>query len=132
MRSSGRARVGARGGHRWHVDHLGCPTLTEFLAQDRGGYYDYLVGKLLPPDRRERFSPEATVKEMRRRVVKRRRDGDLDRAVARELWDALGELTGHDAAVRVAEDLEAEGNGTPPSGGGRSGHCRSTRRHRPR
>ena len=97
-------------GHRWHVDHLGCPTLTEFLAQDRGGYYDYLVGKLLPPTRRDRFSPEATVKEMRRRVVKRRRDGDLDRAVARELWDALGELTGHDDVheffAHLCEDTE--------------------------
>lgn len=83
-------------GYRWDVGHLGCPTLTEFLAQDRGGYYDYLVGKLLPAERRERFSPEATVKEMRRRVLDARRCLDIDRLLARQIWDALGELTSID------------------------------------
>jgi hypothetical protein len=79
-------------GYLWGTAHLGCPTLTDFPAQDHGGLFDYLVGKLLPPERRERFSPEATVKEMRRRVVAGRRDGGLARDEARELWDALGEL----------------------------------------
>ncbi len=83
-------------GHRWHTAHLGCPTLTEFLARDRGGYFDYFVGKLLPPERRERFSAEETVKEMRRRVLAARRTGDLLRAEARELWAALGELEHYD------------------------------------
>ena len=83
-------------GHRWNVNHLGCPTLTEFLAQDRGGYYDYLIGKLLPPDRRERFSAEETVKEMHRRIAQARREGDLTRGAARDLWSDVGDLEGYD------------------------------------
>ena len=79
-------------GYRWNVEHLGCATLTEFLARDRGGHYGYLVGKLLSPDRRMRFSPEETVKAMRRRVIEARRAASLDAAAARELWDSLDEL----------------------------------------
>lgn len=81
-------------GYRWNIDHLGHPSLTDFLAQDRGGYYGYLIGKLLPVERRERFSPEATVKQMRRRVLDARRCLDIDRLLARQIWNALGELTG--------------------------------------
>lgn len=90
--------------YRWHVDHLGCPTLTEFLARDRD--FDYLVDKLLPSDRRKRFCPKATVEEMRRRVVERRWSGGLDRATARELWDGLGELAGYDDAGDFFDHLE--------------------------
>lgn len=95
-------------GHRWDVRRLGCPTLTEFLAGDRSGYYDYLVGKLLPPERRERFCPEATVKAMRLRVVEARRGGDLDRATARTLWDGLGELDGYDDQRDFFHHLEGD------------------------
>lgn len=81
-------------GHRWNTSHLGCPTLTHFLARDRGEHFGYFVGKLLPAERRERFSPEATVKEMRRRVAERRKAGGIDRETARDIWDALGEIDG--------------------------------------
>ncbi len=76
-------------GHRWPVDSLGRPTLTDFLA---GAHFDYLVDKLLPPERRKRFCPESTVKHMRCLVVERRKLGGISRGGARELWDALGEL----------------------------------------
>jgi hypothetical protein len=73
-------------GFRWHTAHLGCPTLTEFLAHDRGGHYDYLVG--------ERFSADETVKAMRERVLHLRRDGELTRGEARATWEALDDLRG--------------------------------------
>jgi hypothetical protein len=56
-------------GHRWHVDHLGRPTLTAFIG-DRGGG-DYLANKLLRGDG-WRFSAEKTTQELRRRIVERR------------------------------------------------------------
>ena len=99
-------------GHRWNVNHLGGgATLTEFLAEDRGGYYDYLVNKLLPTGRREQFSAERTVAAMRRRVIDARRAGDLTRDAARGLWDSFDELLGCDDAGEffrlVPEDYSA-------------------------
>jgi hypothetical protein len=79
-------------GHRWNTNHLGLPSLTEFIA-DRTAC-DYLAGKLVLGDGR-RFSAEKTTAALRRLIVERRRDrydGTLTRDVARELWDELGNL----------------------------------------
>ncbi len=103
--------------HRWSADphHLGCPTLTHFIA-DRtptreGG--DYLAMKLLGRDDAREWDREATVTEFRKRLVEMRLERgrraasriagpesifgressrSLTRERARELWDLLGEL----------------------------------------
>lgn len=93
-------------GYRWNVDHIGCPTLTEFLTHDRSGHYDYLVGKLLPADRQRRFCPQQTVKEMRGRVSAARFEFRIDRAAARSLWDELGELSRVDDRGEFYRQLE--------------------------
>ena len=92
--------------YRWNVDHLGCPTLTEFLAHDRSGYYDYLVNKLLTADRQRRFCPRKTVKAMRGRISAARREGRIDRAAARALWSELGELSSADELGDFYRQLE--------------------------
>lgn len=92
-------------GYRWPVAHLGCPTLTDFLASAREDY-EYLVGKLLPSERRETFSPDETVKAMRQRVIAGRRDGDLSRPEARELWDGLGDLVHHSDSSAFFANLD--------------------------
>lgn len=88
-------------GHRWPVQHLGSPSLTHFLA-DRA-HFDYLVGKLLPVQRREQFSPERTIAKLREQILRNRR-GNVSRGgsrltkdAARDLWDDLEAMYHEDA-----------------------------------
>ncbi len=102
--------------HRWPAspENLGHPTLTHFIGERAGT--DYMARKLLG-NARDEFSAEKTTARLRERLLEVRRDdasaygadevGDsggrsrrggwsrrpiLTRALARELWDALGEI----------------------------------------
>jgi hypothetical protein len=74
---------------RWNVDYLGAPSLTHFLARYTE-YYDYLLGKLLPPERRRVFSMERTQEAIRQRILEERRRLEISAADARDWWDDVG------------------------------------------
>ena len=98
--------------HMWGTRHLGCPTLTHFLAKRppfASGTFDYYACKLLGPRENARvLDADETIKEWRKRLCARRleqgRDGAddppyylpyekrLDRHLAREIWDDIGSL----------------------------------------
>lgn len=85
---------------RWNVQHLGLPTLTEFIAEREA--VDYLACKLQGRHGGQRFSPEKTVATFRRalceqrlqlRWTRRGAEGPaLTRHKAREIWNALDDL----------------------------------------
>lgn len=101
--------------HMWGTRHLGCPTLTHFLAK-RGPFnrydFDYYAMKLLGRANAEVLDTDATIKEWRKRLCAARleegrngsdnppyflmRQNRLDRALAREIWDDLGSLHDYD------------------------------------
>lgn len=67
--------------YRWNVHHLGRvgsdgrpATLTEFIADRDSGHCDYLAGKLSSRGETDVFDADATVREMRRRLIERRID----------------------------------------------------------
>lgn len=64
--------------------HHGGPSIKHFLI-DIGD--DYLRGKL--GGRRDHFNGEASLSEAKRIVLERRHRGSLDKAAARDAWDAL-------------------------------------------
>jgi hypothetical protein len=70
--------------HRWNVNHLGTPTLTDFIA---GGQWDYLARKLC--DHATEFDAEATVENLHRILIERRRENRIDRDTARYVWDQI-------------------------------------------
>jgi hypothetical protein len=76
-------------GFRWHVDHLGAPTLTHFLARYRDDN-DYLIGKLLPPERRRVFSSTITQDLIRQHILEARRETRISKDDARDWWDEVG------------------------------------------
>jgi hypothetical protein len=92
--------------HRWNTDHLGAPTLTAFIGDRDRGAVDYLAGKLQGRRGGQRFSAEKTAAAFRRMLCERRlevgrdeieRPGShrgywLDRGVARDIWETLGEI----------------------------------------
>ena len=106
------------------------PNLTAFIGATytlHGDHCDrrhYLADKLTSGEHGKRhvFSPEKTVGDLRARVCARRRDGEIDAELARELYDALGELEhtddtrdfidgyyrieGHDKITRYAIEME--------------------------
>lgn len=71
--------------HRWNVNHLGCPTLTEFISKRADS--SYIVGKLGVEQRvHDAHSTEMAV---RRRLLDRRRDRSLDKEEARDAYDMV-------------------------------------------
>ena len=77
--------------HRWNTDHLGSPSLTHFIG-DRAGVH-YLADKLTSRDEAHQFDPDATVKNLRARILELRRDwrtSHLTAREARDLWDEMG------------------------------------------
>jgi hypothetical protein len=94
---SGELQVMSDWGHwayRWHVEHIGRPSLTHFIGERSRDGRHYLADKLTSSDRnlRYRFSPEKTIADMCARICEKRREGKIARELARELWDALGDL----------------------------------------
>lgn len=94
--------------HRWDTGSLGSPSLTAFIG-DRDAV-DYIACKLQGRLGGQRFSAERSVAAWRRALCERRlevgrreirdlrwgtewthRDLRLTRALAREIWDALGD-----------------------------------------
>lgn len=91
--------------YRWNPKHLGCPSLTHFIA-DRNGY-DYLANKLLDQMTAWVIDADATIKKWRGRLAKARLAAGRRYAVmpyclddqtpltasfAREIWENLGSL----------------------------------------
>lgn len=70
--------------YSWH--NHGCPSLKHFLVQIARDQDTYLENKLAGS---QWFDSEATEREIRRKVIEQRRDGDLDKKLARICWDAL-------------------------------------------
>lgn len=87
--------------HRWHIDHLGAPTLHHFLARTD---YHYVGSKVGVPE--WVGSVEATARGLKRRICERRRESganyqrdryatrtamsySLSKAEAREAWEAI-------------------------------------------
>lgn len=92
--------------YRWNVAHLGCPTLHHFIAhrmRHTDGKIDchYLADKLTSSDhsKRERFSPEKTVAELKRIVIEKRRAEEISGRLSRQLFDDLTEID-HEDDVR--------------------------------
>lgn len=102
--------------YSWNPRHLGRigsngepATLTEFIADRDPGHCDYLACKLCPSQRMQEFDEERTVDEIQRRIIDRRRDGNLSRDRARELYDDAEELrceTDMTEFVRETEEHE--------------------------
>lgn len=84
--------------YRWDASPraLGAPSLTAFLGDRSPGNVDYLARKL-QGSRGHRFSAEKTVAAWRLALCERRLEvghrvgHPLTRALAREIWDALGD-----------------------------------------
>lgn len=76
--------------YRWHVNHLGAPSLTHFIAQRASR--DYLADKLMPVA--TEFDPEETVTRLRKQVCELRREGRCTARQARTTYDDLKRLTG--------------------------------------
>lgn len=66
--------------------------LLHFTANN---HYDYVTGKLFSGDREE-YDQVETLKEFKRHLISRRRDGWLERDEARELWTQLLEIDFYD------------------------------------
>lgn len=132
--------------HRWNTDHIGRPSLTHFIADRDAGADDYLAAKLLGRDDCWEWDRAETVKAFRKHLAERRlevghredrahaymRDGIFHRLLtsdlARELWDALGELehahderefiemfTENDDLIRWVDDTPYESTKQKPS-----------------
>lgn len=84
--------------HRWNIEHLGKKyaesdmPLTRFLA-DMTVKYDsahYVTDKLhYDRDDREVFDEEETLNDIERRLLEKRRCGDIEAEDARDAWDEL-------------------------------------------
>lgn len=75
--------------HRWDPRHLGEPSLKHFLAR---GSYEYLLEKFGHEANlalAKVFDGPATMRELRKQVLERRREDCFSRQRARTLWDAL-------------------------------------------
>jgi hypothetical protein len=102
--------------YRWNTDTLGCPTLTAFIGGRDA--VDYIARKLQGRHGGQRFSAERTIAAWRRMLRERRaevghtRDHKLTRALAREIWDALGDAAddcGQSADLFLARVYEIDG-----------------------
>lgn len=101
--------------HRWHVDALGSSPwnrhATSSLMEFIGHYatysdkyrFEYLAGKLSTPEEKREFDPEKTVASLRQQIIDLRKDEQLTRSAARELWDELGDLE-HERDMREFVD----------------------------
>lgn len=76
--------------HMWNPAHLGCASLTHFIADRRG--YDYLANKLLGRDEAWVLDADATISKWRRRLLEARRAERIGAHEAREIWHRLGSL----------------------------------------
>jgi hypothetical protein len=92
--------------HIWNPRHIGCPSLTHFIADRQG--YDYLANKLLGYDEVRVLDADATIARWRKKLCAARliegregaddppyylpREKRLDKHLAREIWDRIGSL----------------------------------------
>lgn len=110
--------------HLWNPKHLGCPSLTHFIATRI--HYDYLANKLLGRDGTWVLDAHATIKKWRRALCAHRleqgrgggvdlpylpREQRLDAALARAIWYQLGSLFDDqgNAALFIEHAWEIEG-----------------------
>ena len=88
-------------GHQW--GHLGTPFLRWLLRAEFG----YVFTKFMASGLRV-FDGEATVREMRLRLIERRKRGNVDKVVARAVWDELAASEGQ-AECSDRDFIEAMG-----------------------
>lgn len=82
--------------YHWNTQHLGSPTLTDFLANRDVGHCDYLASKLSSRDDIECFCPRKTVRRYRERIIDLRKENQISKDMAREIYDDLERLAGTD------------------------------------
>lgn len=87
--------------YRWNLRGLGKATLHAFLA-DAGT--DYVLGKLVPAERRECVDERATIDSWREAIAVARRAREIDANTAHEAWLAALEWDGGDAIPSEVEE----------------------------
>jgi hypothetical protein len=96
--------------YRWSIGGLGGgDSLTMFLVKAE---HDYVARKLLTLEKQYEWSQEASIAEVKREIIKARRDGtfkgEYGKAKARRLWGEIDELENAyswEDFDRVLEDL---------------------------
>lgn len=89
--------------HRWNIDHLGYPTLTEFLIGRRDIHY--IANKLVPRGREDVLDEKASKDEFKKAICEARRIRDLSRDDARDAWYEIEEWQANDHSLPCSEWL---------------------------
>jgi hypothetical protein len=92
------------GNYAYSWNSIGDRTLREFLC---GLDYHYFMGKTRGGG--QMFSLKESIQELRKNVITRRRDGDMDKESARECWDHIKFISEHSGDTADAFSREFEG-----------------------